>query len=33
MNLGKKAVTFTGDGFLNKKEDLKLSKEIDNNSL
>jgi hypothetical protein len=34
MNLGKKAVTPRGDGFLNKLEErLELSKEIDNNSL
>jgi hypothetical protein len=34
MNLGKKAVTFAGDGFLNTYEErLELSKEIDNNSL
>jgi hypothetical protein len=34
MNLGKKAVTSAGDGFLNKSEEcLELSKEIDNNSL
>jgi hypothetical protein len=34
MNLGKKAVTFAGDGFLNTNEErLELSKEIDNNSL
>jgi hypothetical protein len=34
MNLGKKAVTSTGDGFLNKSEErLELSKEIDDNSL
>jgi hypothetical protein len=34
MNLGKKAVTFTGDGFLNTDEErLELSKEIDNNLL
>jgi hypothetical protein len=31
MNLGKKAVTFTGDGFLNTDEErLELSKEIEN---
>jgi hypothetical protein len=34
MNLGKKAVTSAGDGFLNKLEEcLKLSKEIEDNSL
>jgi hypothetical protein len=34
MNLGKKAVTSAGDGFLNKSEErLKLSKEIDDNAL
>jgi hypothetical protein len=34
MNLGKKAVTSAGDGFLNKLEErLKLSKEIEDNAL
>jgi hypothetical protein len=34
MNLGKKAVTSAGDGFLNTYEErLELSKEIDNNLL
>jgi len=34
MNLGKKAVTSAGDGFLNKLEErLELSKEIDDNEL
>jgi len=34
MNLGKKAVTSAGDGFLNKLEEcLKLFKEIEDNSL
>jgi hypothetical protein len=34
MNLGKKAVTSAGDGFLNELEEcLKLFKEIEDNSL